>query len=98
MSETDLLDKRVSVVEQEIEGEKLVTRHVLEQTRKNSDDLATIKSDVRALRSDVDGLRRDVNGLRHEVDALRHQVGDLRRDFPGIVAGTLREVLGERGR
>jgi hypothetical protein len=38
-------------VEQEVEGEKLVTRHILEQTRRNSDDLAAIK---------IAGLVRDL--------------------------------------
>jgi hypothetical protein len=34
------LATRVDVIEREVEGEKLVTRHVLEQTRHNGDDLA----------------------------------------------------------
>src|SRR5687768_4487811 len=35
---------RVDVLEREVEGEKMVTRHILEQTRRNSDDLAVIKT------------------------------------------------------
>jgi hypothetical protein len=33
------------VVEREIEGEKLVTRHILEQTRRNGDDLAAMRAE-----------------------------------------------------
>lgn len=91
MSDTELLEKRVSAVEQEVEGEKLVTRHILEQTRRNSDDLA-------ALRADVRGLRRDVDGLRQDLDGLRGEVAGLRRDMPGIVADTMREVFKEGAR
>jgi tetrahydromethanopterin S-methyltransferase subunit G len=42
--EFDHLKARVDVVEREVEGEKTVTRHILEQTRRNGDDLATVKS------------------------------------------------------
>ena len=31
-------EARVGVVEREVEGEKLVTRHILEQSRRNGDD------------------------------------------------------------
>jgi len=33
-------EARVGVIEREVEGEKMVTRHILEQSRRNSDDLA----------------------------------------------------------
>jgi hypothetical protein len=33
-------EARVGVLEREVEGEKLVTRHILEQSRRNGDDLA----------------------------------------------------------
>ena len=36
----DEFEARVGVLEQEVDGEKLVTRHILEQTRRNGDDLA----------------------------------------------------------
>ena len=36
-------EARVGVLEREVEGEKVVTRYILEQTR-NGDDLAAVKS------------------------------------------------------
>jgi len=33
-------EARFGVLEREVDGEKMVTRHILEQTRHNSDDLA----------------------------------------------------------
>ena len=90
MSDTELLDRRISAVDREVEGEKLVTRHILEYTRRNFDDLAS-------LRTKVKGLRRDVDGLRQDVDGIRSDLSGLRRDLPKIVAKTLREVLDERG-
>ena len=42
--EFSLLDDRVRVVERDVNGEKQVTRYVLDQVRLNGDDLAAIKS------------------------------------------------------
>ena len=45
------LGARVRFLETEVEGEKLVTRHILEQTRRNADDLAVPKIVTDALRA-----------------------------------------------
>ena len=42
--EFDNLRIRVDVLEREVEGEKTVTRYILEQTRRNGDDLAAVKT------------------------------------------------------
>jgi uncharacterized protein YoxC len=49
-------ESRVGVVEREVEGEKMVTRHILEQTRRNSDDLAAIKTRLDRVEGKVDGV------------------------------------------
>jgi uncharacterized protein YoxC len=66
----------------EVDGEKLVTRHILEQTRRNSDDLAAIKTRLDRVEGKVDGLDRKVDVLSQSL--------------PGIVADVMREVLRER--
>jgi hypothetical protein len=78
------LETRVTIVEQEVEGEKMVTRHILEQTRRNGDDLAAIKS------------RLDRHDQR--FDSLERTVGDSTKNLPKIVAEVMREVLDERDR
>jgi len=80
--EFDQLNGRVDVVEHEVDGEKLVTRHVLEQSRRNSDDLAAIKTRLDRVERKVDGLEQGLSGLRKEL--------------PKIVGDTMREVLRER--
>jgi uncharacterized protein YoxC len=77
------------VLEREVEGEKLVTRHVLEQTRHNGDDLAAIKTRLARVEEKVDGLDR-------KVDNLDQTVKDLAKSLPTIVAETMREVQRER--
>ena len=81
----------------EVRGEKTVTRHILEQTRRNSDDLAALKTRMARVEEKVDGLTADVGGLRGEVGGLRAELHGLRDAIPGIVRDVMREVLNERG-
>lgn len=78
-------EARVGVLEREVDGEKLVTRHVLEQTRRNSDDLAAIKTRLDRVEGKLDGLERKVDGLERIV-----------RDLPTIVGNVVRDVMRER--
>jgi uncharacterized protein YoxC len=71
------LEGRVTIVEREVEGEKMVTRHILEQTRRNSDDLAAIKTRLDRVESKVDGLDRKVDSLVNNLPAI---VGQVVRD------------------
>ena len=63
----------------------MVTRHVLEQTRRNSDDLAAIKSRLDRVEEKLDGVDRKVDNLDREF-----------RRFPGVVGEIVRDVLCER--
>jgi predicted nucleic acid-binding Zn-ribbon protein len=92
-AEFDQLEARVTVVEREVEGEKLVTRHVLEQTRRNSDDLAAIKTRLARMEHKSDDM---FSGLERKVGALDQKVSELTKKLPAIVAETMREVLRER--
>jgi len=103
-------EARVGVLEREVEGEKMVTRHILEQTRRNSDDLAAIKTrldrvegKVDVLQTTVDGLQTAVGGLQSTVGGLQSTVGGLQstvnglvRELPRIVAEAVREALPKR--
>ena len=72
-----------------VSGEKLVTRHVLKQTRRNGDDLAAIKTRL-------DRVEGKVDGLEQKVDGLGVKVAGLTRSLPTIVGEVMREVLHER--
>ena len=78
-------ETRVGVVEREVEGEKMVTRHILEQSRRNSDDLAAIKTRLDRVEGKVDALQTTVSGLQTTVHGLV-------RDLPKIVADAVREA------
>jgi hypothetical protein len=86
-------EARVGVLEQEVEGEKMVTRHVLEQTRRNGDDLAAIKTRLDRVEDKLDGV--DLRAMARKVDGLESGLAGLRRDLPGIVGDVMRDVLRE---
>ena len=86
--EFNILEARVRVVEREVDGEKLVSRHTLEQSRRNGDDLPTIK--VR-----MDRVEQRLEGVEKGLHALEHKVDDLKRSLPEIVSAAMREVLGK---
>jgi uncharacterized protein YoxC len=82
-------EARVGVVEREVEGEKMVTRHILEQTRHNADDLAGIKTRL-------DRVERKVDGVAKDVDGLKKTISNLVRDLPKIIGAAVRDVLPKR--
>jgi tetrahydromethanopterin S-methyltransferase subunit G len=89
-TEFDQLSTRVDVLEREVDGEKLVTRHVLEQSRRNGDDLAAIKTRLDRVEGKVDGMAQDIHGLRQEFGALRGMVHGLATSLPRIISEALR--------
>jgi uncharacterized protein YoxC len=80
-----------TALEREVEGEKLITRHILEQTRRNGDDLAAVKSRLDRVEQKVDGLERKFDGLERKFDGLT-------KNLPKIVGEVMRDVLDERDR
>src|SRR5438552_15539444 len=85
------LETRVDVIKREVEGEKMVTRHILEQTRRNSDDLAAIKTRLDRVERKVDGLDqkfdqlgKKVDYLDGKVDQMDKKVGQLDKKFDGL--------------
>jgi hypothetical protein len=93
--EFDHLRTRVDIAEREIDGEKLVTRHILEQTRHNGDDLAAIKSRLGRIEENLTGvdlkaLVRTVGDLDRKVDGLDRRIDDLTRALPRIVGDALK--------
>ncbi|MDB5557205.1 MAG: hypothetical protein JWQ36_139 [Enterovirga sp.] len=98
MTDVAVLERRVTALEQEVEGEKLVTRHILEQTRLNADDLAAIKARLANHDRRFDSHDARFDKLDARFDRLDADLRSLRADLPKMVAETLREVLRERDR
>jgi tetrahydromethanopterin S-methyltransferase subunit G len=95
-TEFEQLATRVDIVEREVDGEKMVTRHVLTETRRNSDDLAAIKTRLDRVEQKVDGVAQELGEVRKELAGVRGMVSGLAATLPGLIADTMREVLKER--
>jgi CII-binding regulator of phage lambda lysogenization HflD len=93
---TDVTREEFAALALETEGEKLVTRHILEQTQRNSGDLAAIKTRLDRMDSKIDGVDRRLDGLDRKVDLLGRKVDDLTKSLPRIVAEVVREIRRER--
>jgi hypothetical protein len=83
------LQVRVDVLDREVEGEKMVTRHILEQTRRNSDDLAAIKTRLGRMEQRFDQVDKRFDQLDKKFDGLE-------KSLPSIVGDVIREVLRDR--
>jgi hypothetical protein len=81
-------EARIGELVAEIEGEKIVSRYILEQTRRNGDDLAILKARM-------DRFESELRQTREEGRQTRDELRELRQELPGIVAETMREVLRE---
>jgi archaellum component FlaC len=85
----EALEARVGYLERENEGEKRVTRHILEQTRAISEDLAKLSTRMARVETKVDTLETKVDRLEIKFDGFVS-------GFSKIVADVVREVLAER--
>jgi hypothetical protein len=81
---------KVTYLEREIDGEKMVTRYILEQTRQNSDDLVAIKTRL-------DRVEMRLDRVETRLDRLETKFDDHARTLPSTIAQVMREVLNERG-
>lgn len=96
-SEFDHLRGRVDVVEREVEGEKMVTRYILEQTRRNGENLATVLERLGGLEDRLGGLAGRLGGVEGRLGRVEQELQSLAKSLPTIVADAVRDVLRERG-
>jgi len=82
------LATRTDILEREVEGEKMVTRHILEQTRRNGDDLAGVKTRL-------DGVETRLDGVETRLDRVESKLDGLTSSIPRIVGEVVREAFRE---
>ena len=77
--EQDIADlkRRITLLEEDSKGEKLITRHILRKLTENETILLDVKKEVTELRNDLALLRADLPGIMANV------IGALLRDLPG---------------
>lgn len=65
----------------EVDGEKAVTRHILEQTHRNGDDLGTIKSRLDRIETRLDHMAGDVVVVRADLGRTNRLLDVLAQDM-----------------
>ncbi len=77
--EQDIADlkRRITLLEEDAKGEKLVARHILRKVTENENILLDVKKEVTELRNDLALLRADMPGI------IANVVGALLRDRLG---------------
>jgi predicted nucleic acid-binding Zn-ribbon protein len=86
------LTRRVAALEAEAQGQQRYSPRILGMLTELRDDVAILRSHAVGLGQRFDALEAKVGSLEAEVSA---EIGGLRRDLPGMIAETMREVLRE---
>ena len=75
-----------------------MTRHILEHTRRNGDELAAMRVELKGLAREAElrGLAQEVGGLAREVGSINAKLTALVRSLPAIIAEALRKDRSER--
>jgi hypothetical protein len=87
-SELATLNRRVTLLEDDAKGEKLVSRHILRKVSENENLLLGVQKQVI-------GLQEQMVGLQRQISELRTDFVTLRADLPGIIASTVSAILRE---
>jgi hypothetical protein len=67
----DQLERRVQTVEEEMNGEKHLTRYAVEQTVRNGEVLHALRSEVAAVRIDISAVTTRVDHLGADMVAVK---------------------------
>jgi len=106
MASLDELNSRTRYLESEIEGEKTITRHIFDSTRRHAEEISAVRPAQERIAGDValvktaqisqgqmlNILVQDVGALRNEAAALRSEISELRAEFRNEIAALQAEV------
>jgi chromosome segregation ATPase len=85
------LERRVRTVEEEMNGEKHLTRYAVEQTLRNGDALNALRAEIATLRAEVIGLKADVNAFTLRIDHVGADVAAIKAAL--VMHGRALDVL-----
>jgi hypothetical protein len=82
------LKRRVGVLETEVEADHHLSVRLFQYVRETRDDVAMVRSHAVVTDRRIEHVEGDLAKLRSEFDTFR-------KEFPGLVADAMREVLRE---
>ena len=74
------------------------TRDILEQERRNGDELAAIKSRLDRIENSLDGIDQRLGGVGQELGGIERKADELIENLPKLIGEVMRDVLDERDR
>jgi hypothetical protein len=84
-------ETRMRVLIGEVDGDKAVTRHILEQTHRNGDDLAAARSELGTIRSDLATVKSRFDHLAGDMVVIKAEIGRHTRMFD-VLAQDMRMI------
>lgn len=110
MADLAELEQRVKALESDARGEAGLTRRAFEHINEIRDDIAVLrkhaatsgdaldqlKARVDRLDGDLREVKSELRDLKEHVIRFEGQFNAFRREYAGVVAETMREVLKER--
>jgi hypothetical protein len=84
--------------ERRMESKKVLLRQILEQTRRNGELLAAIKSCLGRHDRRFDDLERGFDDLKHSLNGPEGELDGLRNDLTTAIRAVVREVFDEYDR
>lgn len=75
---------RVDVVESEIEGEKKVTRHILEHSRHHTGLLANVLTRLGGVEARVGGTEKRLDGVEKRLDGVDKRLNGVEKRLDGM--------------
>ena len=85
----DEFETRVGVLEKEVEGEKVVSRYILEQARRNGDDIASV-------RTRLDRVETRLDRVETQLGTLSSDIKGLAKNLPSMMRDAVRDIFKER--
>lgn len=90
------LKRRVDELESEVDGEKLLTRHIYEAVKRTETKVDRLEDRMDRLDGRMGGVEGRMNKIEGRMDKIETQIALLRDEMPDIVSTALREVLNNK--
>jgi ribosomal protein L29 len=99
MASLDELNSRTRYLESEIEGEKTITRHIFDSTRRHAEEISAVRLAQERMAGDVALVKtaqisqgQMLNILVQDVGALRNEMAALRAELRNEAAALRNEI------
>jgi chromosome segregation ATPase len=95
--EAEILDlkRRMTLLENEVKADHDFSVKLFIQIRHMREDIALLRSHAVVMDKRVEHLEERMGRVESDLAALRSEFNAFRQELPGLIADTMREVLGE---